>query len=96
MWLSLSKQHPAFAGHFPGYPLAPGVVILDVVIKELKAVYSQCLNVDRIAFAKFNQPLFPDMPFRVQFETIETGRVKFHVTGKDDENIASGQISYSV
>ena len=29
----IAKDHPALAGHFPGNPIVPGVLILDEVMR---------------------------------------------------------------
>ena len=37
--LTISKDHPALSGHFPGHPVVPGVLVLDEVIETLKERY---------------------------------------------------------
>ena len=35
--LFVASDHPAFAGHFPGRPIVPGVVLLDLVQRAIEA-----------------------------------------------------------
>lgn len=56
--LTLPADHPALPGHFPGRPLVPGVVILDLVIAAAgRAGYA----VTAVTTAKFSAPLYPEM-----------------------------------
>jgi len=54
--------HPALAGHFPGYPLVPGSLILELVIAACGAT---CLG---IPVARFHAPLPPEHEVEVGFE----------------------------
>jgi 3-hydroxymyristoyl/3-hydroxydecanoyl-(acyl carrier protein) dehydratase len=49
-------DHPAFAGHFPGRPIVPGVVLLD---KLVQAVEAGGRKVKAIGSAKFLSPVGP-------------------------------------
>ena len=35
--VTIARDHPAFAGHFPGAPVLPGVVLLSLVIEAVAA-----------------------------------------------------------
>lgn len=56
--LSVAADHPCLPGHFPGNPLAPGVVLLAQVCRGVEAA-AGC-SVARIEQAKFHSPLLPD------------------------------------
>jgi len=58
--LRVPRQHPALAGHFPGNPIVPGVVVLDAVISAAQAWLGTGFRVERLAYAKFLAPLKPE------------------------------------
>ncbi|SBT07783.1 conserved hypothetical protein [Candidatus Accumulibacter aalborgensis] len=51
--------HPAFAGHFPGSPIVPGVVLLDRVLLFAEAFSGKSAITWQIAEAKFYRPVGP-------------------------------------
>ena len=55
--LCIAADHPSLAGHFPGQPLVPGVILLEQVALALRAWRGQRLT--RVLEAKFMQPLLP-------------------------------------
>jgi 3-hydroxyacyl-[acyl-carrier-protein] dehydratase len=61
---TIGADHPSLPGHFPGAPIAPGVVILDEVLAAL-AEWRDDLHVKVISAVKFLVPLKPDQPFTI-------------------------------
>lgn len=51
--------HPAFAGHFPGSPVLPAVVLLERVIEAAEKLYGKPVHVAEMPRAKFVSPLAP-------------------------------------
>jgi 3-hydroxyacyl-[acyl-carrier-protein] dehydratase len=57
-WI-VPADHPALAGHFPGRPIVPGVVLIDRAIVFAERL-TGCADVRwRIANAKFASPAGP-------------------------------------
>ena len=55
--LCIAADHPSLAGHFPGQPLVPGVILLEQVALAVRAWRGQRLTC--VLEAKFMQPLLP-------------------------------------
>ncbi|WP_072562425.1 hypothetical protein [Granulibacter bethesdensis] len=51
----VTRDHPALAGHFPGRPLLPGVLLLDHALRFLKMDQAPV----HIASARFSMPVLP-------------------------------------
>ena len=92
MRLHIAADHPAFAGHFPGQPLLPGVSLLAEVLEAIlddAALAAIVGNSPRIGTAKFLAPVRPGATLTVHLDASPRG-VRFEV--KDAERIAaSGQ-----
>jgi 3-hydroxyacyl-[acyl-carrier-protein] dehydratase len=75
--------HPSLAGHFPGDPIVPGVVLLDRVL----AVLGEWLPgraVVGLTQAKFLLPLKPDEQFTILLTRRVSERIQFecHLNGR--------------
>ena len=75
----IPATHPCFAGHFPGNPIVPGVVILNYVQQQLSNWLPK-YTVDTLAQAKFLYPLFPDQKFTIKLIQSSTQKIKFTCT----------------
>jgi 3-hydroxymyristoyl/3-hydroxydecanoyl-(acyl carrier protein) dehydratase len=51
-------DHPCLAGHFPGRPIVPAVVILELVADAVRAVIGP-IRLTAVRSAKFTAPLLP-------------------------------------
>jgi 3-hydroxyacyl-[acyl-carrier-protein] dehydratase len=63
--LSIPARHPALAGHFPGNPVVPGVVLLDGIIAAAEAWLGTNFHVAGLSQAKFLAQLKPDEAVRI-------------------------------
>jgi 3-hydroxymyristoyl/3-hydroxydecanoyl-(acyl carrier protein) dehydratase len=91
---AIAANHPAFAGHFPGHPVLPGVVVLSLVMQALatRAELSAKVGVTpRIDNAKFLHPVGPGSRLRVVLKEQGSG-VAFEVL-MGGTPVARGQIS---
>ena len=51
-------DHPAFAGHFPGAPIVPGVLLLDAAVHAIQQGHAAAQTC-QISTAKFLSPVGP-------------------------------------
>lgn len=87
--LHIAPGHPAFAGHFPGRPLLPGVALLAEVLEAVlnePALAALVGETPRIAAAKFLAPVRPGARLVVHLEANSRG-VQFEV--REGERVAS-------
>ena len=59
---------PYFAGHFPGQPVVPGVVLVDAAVQIAGQVIGRPLRLRRLAHAKFVQAVGPDQEALWRFQ----------------------------
>lgn len=83
----VAPDHPCLAGHFPGDPLVPGVVVLEHV---LAAAGIDGRAQVRLPQVKFVGPLRPGEPARIELDGAAP-RWRFRVHGPHGP-IASGEI----
>jgi 3-hydroxyacyl-[acyl-carrier-protein] dehydratase len=77
--LPISPEHPAFAGHFPGTPIVPGVVLLDEVLHALGTDIGLVATDWQISSVKFLSPLTPGEPATMEYEQLANDSIKFEV-----------------
>ena len=77
--ITIAADHPAYAGHFPNFPVLPGAVLLDEVLRAIAGERGGNLNVWRIASAKFLGAVRPGDALRVEFDAQAGGAISFSV-----------------
>lgn len=77
--MKISPQHASLAGHFPGNPVVPGVVLLDEVTHALIRHVGAGLRITGMPTLKFLSPLLPAEDFRINVGIDRPGRVSFEV-----------------
>jgi len=90
--LHVPTDHPAFAGHFPGQPLLPGVSLLAEVLEAVLADPALAASVGaapRITSAKFLAPVRPGAHLVVRLERTDRA-LRFEVR-EGDRVAATGQ-----
>lgn len=92
--LHIPADHPAFAGHFPGMPIVPGVMLLDEAIHAIAADIGHPGGWS-VASVKFLHPLGPDAHVVIQHEVQSSGAIHFDIV-QDDRVIVTGSLTPKV
>jgi len=88
---TVPPDHPAFAGHFPGTPILPGVVLLDVALQIIAAASGIALDLCEISSVKFLSPASPGDELLIQHSISANGTIRFDILA-GMRKIASGSI----
>jgi 3-hydroxyacyl-[acyl-carrier-protein] dehydratase len=80
-------ENPVFAGHFPGRPILPGVVQLEMVRVASESVLNGPLEIREIRKAKFQRAIAPGETMRMELklsndEGMVRARATFSVDGQ--------------
>ena len=80
--VTIHPDHPALAGHFPGAPILPGVLLLDEIAAGAGDYPTQPLQPDAgsIGRAKFLKPVRPGETLLLEHECLPNGSVHFLIS----------------
>jgi len=92
--MSITVDHPSLAGHFPGRPIVPGVVLLQKVLETVCRSLPEKPVVTGLPTVKFSSPLKPDERVTIEVEGEAPGRATFSCR-VDRRVIASGIIEFA-
>lgn len=91
----IGHDHPSLAGHFPGAPIVPGVVLLEQVLAGIEAAHGAAGPL-RLPQVKFLRPLLPGEHAEVEIEDAPSAdggarRWRFRVL-RGDTLLACGEV----
>lgn len=78
--LTIAAEHPALAGHFPGAPIVPGVLLLDETLRAVESAGALAPARWRIGSAKFIKPVRPGDILTLEHEPLPNGSIRFIVS----------------
>jgi len=91
--LCVPPSHPSLAGHFPGEPIVPGVLLLSLALERLREQRGPFETVG-LRSVKFLRPLRPGERFGVEAEERAPGVLRF-VCRSCGELLAEGSVQIS-
>ncbi len=87
----IGPDHPALAGHFPGNPVVPGVVLLTELLRAVEERLHWTSDAVMVTSVKFAQLLRPCEPFTLLLDRLSEGEVSFAVM-RENVRIAAGTL----
>jgi 3-hydroxyacyl-[acyl-carrier-protein] dehydratase len=90
--LCIAPHHPALAGHFPEFPVVPGVVLLDETLHAIDGAEPAAhALLWHIGTVKFHRAVRPGEQLQLEYELQPDGRARFELRAAD-ALVASGTI----
>jgi len=90
--MRITEQHASFAGHFPGFPILPGAVLLDEALHEIERSRGLDLTRWRLTSVKFLAAVRPGDVLTLQHVTPDASTIRFDIRS-DGRATASGTMT---
>jgi 3-hydroxyacyl-[acyl-carrier-protein] dehydratase len=78
--IRLNPKHEVYKGHFPGQPVVPGVIQLQIVKEILEETLSQQLLMNKVSSAKYLRIITPgnskELQITIQYSKTEENEFK--------------------
>lgn len=98
MPLPIAADHPAYAGHFPGQPILPGVVLLDEALHALATRLGRQDTAWQLKSVKFHSPVQPGESLTLHSAESPAGGFRFEIrcldVRGDERGVASGSVVF--
>jgi 3-hydroxyacyl-[acyl-carrier-protein] dehydratase len=86
----IDENHPAYAGHFPGMPITPGVVLLDEALHLIANAEQRSLRQCKLNSAKFLKPVIPGARLVLHYDCRPNGNINFEIKDYEESIFALG------
>ncbi len=89
--LHINKDHQLYRGHFPGRPVTPGVILMQLFKEEAERLHNVKLRLDNAANVKFTMVVDPNEDENLFLHTsseLADGFIKLKGIAKHKECIA--------
>jgi 3-hydroxymyristoyl/3-hydroxydecanoyl-(acyl carrier protein) dehydratase len=90
----IACDHPAFAGHFPGEPIVPGVVLLDEALHAIATISGAASARCSLGSVKFLRIVRPGQPVTLSFGDDGMQAVSFELRSLG-ELVATGTVTFA-
>ena len=92
----IAPDHPCLAGHFPGQPVVPAVVLLDFAARALSDTLGRRVRLTAVPAVKFLNPLLPGQMFSVELQVDAAARSARFSARTTEAELAQGRLEYSL
>jgi 3-hydroxyacyl-[acyl-carrier-protein] dehydratase len=92
--LEISADHPAFAGHFPAFPVLPGAILLDEMLNAIELARGIDLKCWHIGAAKFLDAVRPGDRLILEHDSPAAGLIHFTIRA-GNRKVTSGTLHES-
>jgi 3-hydroxymyristoyl/3-hydroxydecanoyl-(acyl carrier protein) dehydratase len=82
-----------FEGHFPGRPVTPGVMLIDMAVSAARNMLGRNIVPKSIRKVKFSNPVLPDEMVKLKMDRRGEGEVGY-LFSKDGAPCASGVLFF--